>query len=81
LEQQENVNMRISTQHTHPPITFFSFALLVFATLLVCRYADVIVHRLLQATLKGSEAVENFPMIIETIGSICGDCNTKKNGS
>jgi exoribonuclease R len=41
----------------------------------------VIVHRLLQATLEGNEAIEEFPLDIETIGSICGDCNLKKDGS
>ena len=45
------------------------------------RYADVIVHRLLQATLDGAEAVENFPLRDKEIGVICGNCNEKKDGS
>jgi exoribonuclease R len=57
--------------------------LIQFLTL-VCfaaRYADVIVHRLLQATLDGKEAVEEFPMGQDKIASICGNCNEKKDGS
>ena len=45
------------------------------------RYADVIVHRLLQASIDGEEAVEEFPMDVKTISTICGTCNEKKDGS
>jgi exoribonuclease R len=45
------------------------------------RYADVMVHRLLQATIEGEEYVENFPYETRDIGAICGKCNTKKDAS
>jgi len=45
------------------------------------RYADVIVHRLLQASIDGEEAVEEFPMDVKSISTICGTCNEKKDGS
>jgi len=45
------------------------------------RYADVIVHRLLQASLEGSDAVDAFSMKVKEIGTICGTCNEKKDGS
>jgi DIS3-like exonuclease 2 len=45
------------------------------------RYADVMVHRLLQATLDGEEAVQNFPYEMKEIGQICGRCNDKKDAS
>jgi DIS3-like exonuclease 2 len=45
------------------------------------RYADVIVHRLLQASIDGQDAVEGFPMTEKEIGVICGQCNEKKDGS
>ncbi|CAJ1960111.1 unnamed protein product [Cylindrotheca closterium] len=43
------------------------------------RYADVIVHRLLQATL--DETVEDFEWTEKRIGNICERCNDKKEGS
>ncbi|KAL3924224.1 MAG: hypothetical protein SGILL_001170 [Bacillariaceae sp.] len=45
------------------------------------RYADVIVHRLLQATLDGGDAVDNFPIDDRQIKQICEECNEKKDGS
>jgi VacB/RNase II family 3'-5' exoribonuclease len=45
------------------------------------RYADVIVHRLLQATLDGPEAVDSFPIDDKQIQQICEICNEKKEGS
>jgi len=45
------------------------------------RYADVIVHRLLQASIDGEDAVEEFPMEVKEISAICGTCNEKKDGS
>jgi DIS3-like exonuclease 2 len=45
------------------------------------RYADVIVHRLLQASLEGEEAVDDFSMNEKQIGAICERCNEKKDGS
>jgi DIS3-like exonuclease 2 len=45
------------------------------------RYADVIVHRLLQASIDGEEAVEDFPMDVKRISAITGTCNEKKDGS
>jgi exoribonuclease R len=45
------------------------------------RYADVIVHRLLQATLDGEEAVGDFPLQAKEIHQICSQCNDKKEAS
>jgi VacB/RNase II family 3'-5' exoribonuclease len=45
------------------------------------RYADVIVHRLLQATLDGEEAVVDFPLQAKEIHQICSQCNDKKEAS
>ena len=45
------------------------------------RYADVIVHRLLQATLEGKEAVDIFSLGQKEVGIICERCNDKKEGS
>lgn len=45
------------------------------------RYADVIVHRLLQATLDGHEAVNTFVMSEKEIGTMCERCNDKKEAS
>merc|ERR1712137_690023 len=42
------------------------------------RYADVIVHRLLQATIDGEEAVNNFDMKEEEIRGVCDQCNEKR---
>mmetsp|Transcript_39536 Transcript_39536/g.60778 ORF Transcript_39536/g.60778 Transcript_39536/m.60778 type:complete len:246 (+) Transcript_39536:3-740(+) len=45
------------------------------------RYADVMVHRLLQVSIDGEEAVANFPFRQNEIGHICGRCNEKKDAS
>jgi len=45
------------------------------------RYADVIVHRLLQATIDGEEAVESFPLLQTEIHAIANHCNDKKMAS
>jgi len=45
------------------------------------RYADVIVHRLLQATLDGEEAIQEFPFSQRDIGHFCERCNEKKEAS
>jgi DIS3-like exonuclease 2 len=45
------------------------------------RYADVIVHRLLEATLDGEEAVADFPLQAKEIHQICSQCNEKKEAS
>lgn len=45
------------------------------------RYPDVMVHRLLQATLDGSDAVENFHLKSEEIQQICEHSNEKRMGS
>mmetsp|Transcript_24188 Transcript_24188/g.67006 ORF Transcript_24188/g.67006 Transcript_24188/m.67006 type:complete len:913 (-) Transcript_24188:596-3334(-) len=45
------------------------------------RYADVIVHRLLQASIDGEDAVEEFPMDVKQISTVCDTCNEKKDGS
>lgn len=45
------------------------------------RYADVIVHRLLQASIDGEQAVKEFPMDVKSISNICGTCNEKKDAS
>ena len=45
------------------------------------RYADVMVHRLLQATLDGPDEVAQFPFDSKEIHQICGLCNEKKDAS
>lgn len=45
------------------------------------RYADVMVHRLLQATIDGQGAVDNFPLDPVTINDICEHCNEKRLAS
>jgi Exoribonuclease R len=45
------------------------------------RYPDVLVHRLLQATLDGKEAIEEFPMSEEEIQDISAHCNDKRMAS
>jgi len=45
------------------------------------RYADVLVHRLLQATIDGKEEVDQFLLGEEDINAICERCNEKKVGS
>lgn len=45
------------------------------------RYPDVMVHRLLQATIEGSDAVENFHLKPEEIQQICEHSNEKRMGS
>jgi len=42
------------------------------------RYADVIVHRLLQATIDGTDAVKNFTLNPKEINEICAHCNEKR---
>jgi DIS3-like exonuclease 2 len=39
------------------------------------RYPDVIVHRLLQATIDGEDAVEDFPLNSSEIHQVCDHCN------
>ena len=45
------------------------------------RYADVIVHRLLQATLDGPQAVQEYYQSMEEIGNVASHCNDKRMGS
>ena len=45
------------------------------------RYADIVVHRLLQATLDEPDGIEDFPLDEATIEQICGHCNEKKMAS
>ena len=45
------------------------------------RHADVVVHRLLQASIDGEQAVAEFPFTQKEIGIICGRCNEKKDAS
>jgi len=45
------------------------------------RYADVLVHRLLQATLDGKDAVKDYPQSERDIQSICSHCNEKRMAS
>lgn len=45
------------------------------------RYADVIVHRLLQATIDGPEAVQTFPLDTDAVESIAAHCNEKRMAS
>ena len=45
------------------------------------RYADVLVHRLLQTTIDGQQAVDNFVLNERDIQVLCERCNEKKEGS
>lgn len=45
------------------------------------RYPDVLVHRLLQATLDGQEAVEKFPQSEEELQGLCVHSNDKRMAS
>ena len=45
------------------------------------RYADVLVHRLLQTTIDGQQAVDNFVLSERDIQVLCERCNEKKEGS
>jgi DIS3-like exonuclease 2 len=45
------------------------------------RYPDIIVHRLLQATLDGGEAVKNYRQSKSEIQSVCEHCNEKRMDS
>ncbi len=45
------------------------------------RYPDILVHRLLQATLDGKEAVNNFSLPESEIQTICGHCNEMRMNS
>lgn len=45
------------------------------------RYADVIVHRLLQATLEGPEAVKEYKQSINQISTVTSHCNDKRMAS
>ena len=45
------------------------------------RYADVMVHRLLQATLDGEESVNNYPQSEKAIQTSCDHCNEKRMAS
>jgi DIS3-like exonuclease 2 len=45
------------------------------------RYADVLVHRLLQATLDGEEAVKKFPLDASRLQDQCDHCNEKRLAS
>mmetsp|Transcript_20216 Transcript_20216/g.57981 ORF Transcript_20216/g.57981 Transcript_20216/m.57981 type:complete len:980 (+) Transcript_20216:2-2941(+) len=45
------------------------------------RYADVIVHRLLQATLDGPQAVKEYYQSVDEISTVTDHCNDKRMGS
>jgi exoribonuclease R len=45
------------------------------------RYPDVLVHRLLQATLEGGPAVKQFQFDETALGMVCGHCNEMKKAS
>ncbi|CAB9512608.1 DIS3-like exonuclease 2 [Seminavis robusta] len=45
------------------------------------RYADVLVHRLLQATIDGEDAVDRFPLNAEELHGKCEHCNDKRLAS
>ena len=45
------------------------------------RYADVLVHRLLQSTLDGKDAIDEYPQSEREIQSICSHCNEKRMAS
>jgi DIS3-like exonuclease 2 len=45
------------------------------------RYPDIIVHRLLQATLDGAEAVRDMPQDVQDIEQLCVHCSEKQMAS
>ena len=45
------------------------------------RYADVMVHRLLQASLEGEESVDGVGYDVVEVGRICDNCNERKLAS
>jgi DIS3-like exonuclease 2 len=45
------------------------------------RFPDVIVHRLLQATLEGEEAIRTFPLNVQQIQQLCAHCSGKQMAS
>ena len=45
------------------------------------RYPDIIVHRLLQATLDGTESVQKFPQDVQQIESLCVHCSEMQMAS
>jgi DIS3-like exonuclease 2 len=45
------------------------------------RYADVLVHRLLQATIDGQDAVDKFPLDAVRLNDMCEHCNDKRLAS
>jgi DIS3-like exonuclease 2 len=45
------------------------------------RYPDIIVHRLLQATLDGEEAVRDMPQDVQDIEQLCVHCSEKQMAS
>ena len=45
------------------------------------RYPDVMVHRLLQATIDGPDALQNFPMTEQVMDSLCNQSNDKRLAS
>ena len=45
------------------------------------RYPDVIVHRLLQASIDGAAAVERFPLDVRSLEAVCVNGNEKKKAS
>jgi DIS3-like exonuclease 2 len=45
------------------------------------RYADVLVHRLLQATIDGQDAIDKFPLDAVRLNDMCEHCNDKRLAS
>ena len=45
------------------------------------RYADILVHRLLQATIDGEDAVDKFPLDPLALNDQCEHCNEKRLAS
>ncbi|GKY90395.1 hypothetical protein MPSEU_000013500 [Mayamaea pseudoterrestris] len=45
------------------------------------RYPDVVVHRLLQASIDGAAAIERFPLDVRSLEAVCENGNEKKKAS
>jgi len=68
--------------HQMPPLSLFqNIPYYTHFTSPIRRYADVLVHRLLQATIDGEEAVDRFPINSSGLNDRCEHCNEKRLAS